>query len=314
MTAAKRIFTRDFFDARRGQGSTIADPIFILGMTRAGSTLVEQILASHPAIEGTMELPNVPNIAKELAEEFEDRAGAIAALQPDQLVELGERYVRETRSYRKTDRPFFIDKMPNNWLFVPLIHMMLPNARIIDARRHPLACCFSNFKQNYARGQTFSYDLGDLGTYYADYVRMMAHIDTVLPGRVHRLFHENMVDDTEAEIRRLLDYLGLPFDEACLRFHDNKRAVRTASAEQVRRPINRDGVDQWRDYEPWLGPAQGRPRAGPHILSGRACFHRLNPPGGMLPGRLPPSPSPRTKKSRGELLPRGPILSIRRSA
>jgi len=175
-------------------------------------------------------------------------------LTPERLVELGEQYVRETRSYRKTDRPFFIDKMPNNWLYVPLIHLMLPNARIIDARRHPLACCFSNFKQNYARGQTFSYDLEDLGTYYANYVRMMAHIDAVLPGKVHRLFHEDMVDNTEGEIRRLLDYLELPFNTSCLRFHENERAVRTASAEQVRRPINREGVDQWRDYEPWLGP------------------------------------------------------------
>jgi len=201
-----------------------------------------------------MELPNVQGIAKGLAAEFEDRVPAIAALGPDRLIELGERYVRETRSYRKTDRPFFIDKMPNNWLYVPLIHLMLPNARIIDARRHPLACCFSNFKQNYARGQTFSYDLGDLGAYYTNYVRMMAHVDDVLPGRVHRLFHEEMVDDTEGEIRRLLDYLGLPFDEKCLRFHENERAVRTASAEQVRRPINREGVDQWRAYEPWLGP------------------------------------------------------------
>ena len=265
VTAAKRTFTRDFFEARSGWGSPVRDPIFILGMTRAGSTLIEQILASHPAIEGTMELPNVLSIAKSLADEFEDRVPAIAALQPDRLVELGERYIRETRSYRKTDRPFFIDKMPNNWLYVPLIHLMLPNARIIDARRHPLACCFSNFKQNYARGQTFSYDLGDLGTYYANYVRMMAHIDDVLPGKIHRLFHENMVDDTEGEIRRLLDYLGLPFDDNCLRFHENARAVRTASAEQVRRPINREGVDQWRDYEPWLG--QLKEALGPVLTS-----------------------------------------------
>ena len=248
------LFTREFLDSRAGQGCEAPDPIFVLGLPRSGSTLIEQILSSHPAIEGTMELPNVLSIAKSLADEFEDRVPAIAALPQERLVELGERYIRETRSYRKSDRPFFIDKMPNNWLYVPLIHLMLPNARIIDARRHPLACCFSNFKQNYARGQTFSYDLQDLGTYYANYVRMMAHVDAVLPGKVHRLFHEDMVDDTESEIRRLLDYLGLPFDENCLRFHENARAVRTASAEQVRRPINREGVDQWRDYEPWLGP------------------------------------------------------------
>jgi hypothetical protein len=251
---SKRLFTRDFFAARENAGSAARDPIFILGMSRAGSTLIEQILASHPQVEGTMELPNVLTLARELAREFEQRPGAVAALDPGRFAELGERYIAETRSFRKTDKPFFVDKMPNNWLNVPLIRLMLPNARIIDARRHPLACCFSNFKQNYALGQTFSYDLEDLGAYYSDYVRMMAHIDEVLPGKVHRVFHERMVEDTEGEIRRLLDYLDLPFDEACLRFHETERAVRTASAEQVRRPINRQGVDLWQSYEEWLGP------------------------------------------------------------
>jgi tetratricopeptide (TPR) repeat protein len=254
VSTSKRLFTREFFAAREGSGSKAPDPIFILGMSRAGSTLIEQILASHPQVEGTMELPNVSAIARDLTREFQDRPAAVAALDPGEFSPLGERYIAETRAFRKTDRPYFVDKMPNNWLSIPLIHLMLPNARIIDARRHPLACCFSNFKQNYAVGQTFSYDLEDLGAYYSDYVRMMAHMDEVLPGKVHRVFHERMVEDTEGEIRRLLDYLGLPFDEACLRFHENQRAVRTASAEQVRRPINRHGVDLWQSYEAWLGP------------------------------------------------------------
>ena len=146
--------------------------------------------------------------------------------------------------------------MPNNFAHVGLIHLMLPNARIIDARRHPLGCCFSGFKQHFARGQNFSYGLDDIGRYYADYVALMAHFDAVLPGRVHRVIYERMVDDTETEVRRLLDYCGLPFEEACLRFYENDRAVRTASSEQVRQPIFRDGVDQWRHYEPWLDPLE----------------------------------------------------------
>ena len=201
-----------------------------------------------------MELRNVMGIARDLAEDFEDQAAAIASLDPAPFAELGERNVRETRIYRKSKRPLFIDKMPNNWIYTPLICLMLPKARIIDARRHPLACCFSNFKQNYARGQTFSYSLPHLGRYYSDYVRMMAHIDEVLPGKVHRVFHEDVVEDIERETRRLLDYLQLPFEEGCLRFYENDRAVRTASAEQVRHPINRKGVDLWREFEPWLGP------------------------------------------------------------
>ena len=254
VAAVIRTFTREFFQSRNGWGSQADDPIFILGMSRAGSTLIEQILSSHSRVEGTMELPNLPNIASDLSGNFEGQVERISALRPEQCIELGDRYIRETRSYRKTDRPYFIDKLPTNWLYVPLIQLILPNARIIDARRHPLACCFSNFKQNYARGQTFSYDLKDLGDYYSAYVRMMAHCDEVLPGKIHRVFHEDMVEDPEREIRRLLDYLQLPYEETCLRFHESKRAVRTASAEQVRRPINREGIDLWREYEAWLGP------------------------------------------------------------
>jgi hypothetical protein len=166
------------------------------------------------------------------------------------------RYLQQTRIQRKTDAPYFIDKLPNNWAHVGLIHLMLPNAKIIDARRHPLACCWSGFKQHFARGQNFTYRLQDIGRYYRDYVELMAHFDRVLPGRVHRVIHEALVDDTEAEVRKVLDYCNIPFEAACLRFYESDRAVRTASSEQVRRPVNREGFDQWRHFEPWLGPLQ----------------------------------------------------------
>jgi len=256
---SKALFTKDFFAARAGTGIAAPDPIFILGLPRAGSTLVEQILASHSLVEGTMELADVPRIARELtgsdgADEQARFFEAVAALSGAQLRQLGERYLDDTRVFRKTGAPFFIDKMPNNCLYVGLIHLILPNATIIDARRHPLGCSFSCFKQHFARGQSFTYGLEDLGRYYRDYVELMAHFDTMLPGRVHRVFYERMVEDTEAEVRRLLARCGLPFEEACLRFYDNERAVRTASSEQVRRPIFREAVDHWRHYEPWLGP------------------------------------------------------------
>ncbi|MGZ6042618.1 MAG: sulfotransferase family protein, partial [Asticcacaulis sp.] len=163
-------------------------------------------------------------------------------------------YLERTRIHRKTDKPLFIDKLPNNWAHVPFIHLILPNATIIDARRHPLSCGFSNFKQHFARGQAFTYDLTDLGRYYADYVRLMRHVDEVLPGRVHRVIYERMVDYTESEIRALLTACGLPFEEACLRFHETERAVRTPSSEQVRRPIFREGTEAWQGFAPWLGP------------------------------------------------------------
>jgi hypothetical protein len=178
----------------------------------------------------------------------------LATKSSTELRQLGEAYLERTRIQRKTDRPFFIDKMPNNFLHVGMIQLILPNAKIIDARRHPLACCFSNFKQLYARGQHFSYGLEDMGRYYRDYVDLMAHFDETLPGRVHRVFYEQMVDDTEVEVRRLLEYCGLPFEPGCLRFFENERPVRTASSEQVRQPIYRGGVDQWRHFEPWLDP------------------------------------------------------------
>ncbi|TMJ15885.1 MAG: tetratricopeptide repeat protein [Alphaproteobacteria bacterium] len=258
---AEVLFTPAFFEARSGQGCAAPDPIFILGMPRAGSTLIEQILASHPEVEGTMELPDIPMLVRKIGGRTKPGdpnlyPEALAGLTPEELRALGEEYLARTRIQRKTDRPFFIDKMPNNWAHVGLIHLILPKAKIVDARRHPLGCCFSNFKQHFARGQGFTYALDDVGHYYADYVRLMAHFDAVLPGRVHRVIYERMVEDPEREVRVLLDALGLPFDEACLRFYENDRAVRTASSEQVRRPINREGIDQWRPFQPWLGPLE----------------------------------------------------------
>ncbi|HEX7113432.1 MAG TPA: sulfotransferase, partial [Mizugakiibacter sp.] len=254
-------YTREFFAARAGSGCPAPDPIFIVGMPRAGSTLLEQILSSHSQVEGTMELPEVTSITRMLREQGGADGDmpyheALAALDADALRALGERYLAHTRIQRKTAAPLFIDKMPNNFMHIGLIHLMLPNAKIIDARRHPLACCFSNFKQHFARGQSFSYSQDDLGRYYRDYVALMAHFDAALPGRVHRVIYERMVEDTEGEVRRLLDYCGLPFEESCLRFFENARPVRTASSEQVRRPIYREGVDHWRHYAPWLAPLE----------------------------------------------------------
>jgi tetratricopeptide (TPR) repeat protein len=245
-----QLFTPDFFAARAAAGYDAPDPIFILGMPRAGSTLVEQILSSHSRVEGTSELPDIPILARRWAD-YPDRLGVVPH---DRLRALGEEYLQRTRIQRRTDRPLFIDKLPNNWAHVPLIHLILPNATIIDARRHPLGCCFSNYKQHFARGQAFSYSLDDMGRYYRDYVRLMAHVDTALPGRVHRVTYENMVDDTEAEVRALLAACGLDFEPACLEFHKTDRAVRTASSEQVRQPIFREGTEAWKAFEPWLDP------------------------------------------------------------
>jgi tetratricopeptide (TPR) repeat protein len=244
-----RAFTAEAFKEREG-GCAAPDPIFIVGMPRAGSTLVEQILSSHSLVEGTTELPDIPALARENGR----YPASTLELSEAQRTALGEQYLKQVAVQRRTNRPLFIDKLPNNWLFVPFIHLILPNAKIIDARRHPLACCFSNFRQHFARGQDFTYDLGDLGRYYADYVRLMAHIDAVLPGRVHRVIYERMVDDTEAEIRALLDYCGLSFEPAVLEFHKTERAVRTASSEQVRRPIYREATEEWKPYEKHLGP------------------------------------------------------------
>jgi tetratricopeptide (TPR) repeat protein len=258
---AKKVFSAEFFAERAGWGCEADDPIFVVGLPRSGSTLVEQILSSHPAVEGTMELPEVISMTRMLRRtsgrgEQHTYYDALAELGPDAVRALGESYLERTRIQRRSDAPRFIDKMPNNFLHTALIHLALPNARIIDTRRHPLACGFSCFKQHFARGQNFTYSLEDLGSYYRDYVDLMAHFDRVLPGRVHRVVYERMVDDTEAEVRALLQHCGLPFDPRCLAFHRNQRPVRTASSEQVRQPIYREGVDHWRHYAPWLGPLE----------------------------------------------------------
>jgi tetratricopeptide (TPR) repeat protein len=259
MRRAKKVLEPGLFVAKAGAGSPAADPIFIVGLPRAGSTLVEQILSSHSQVEGTMELPEVVAITRDLRQrtdspETSTYHGVLANLSADELRALGEQYLERTRIQRHTDAPRFIDKLPNNFAHVGLIHLILPDARIVDVRRHPRACCFSGFKQHFARGQHFTYGLEDIGRYYRDYVELMAHYDAVLPGRVHRVIYERLVDDTEAEVRRLLDYCGLPFEDGCLRFYENTRAVRTASSEQVRRPIYRDGVEHWKNFEPWLEP------------------------------------------------------------
>jgi hypothetical protein len=259
MLRAKALFTPDFFEARAGWGCPSAEPIFIVGLPRSGSTLVEQILASHSAVEGTMELPDITALARRVGRLDSRRDGprypqALADIDPEALASLGETYLRRAAVHRRLGRPCFIDKMPNNFHHIGLIRLILPNARIIDARRGAMATCFSAFKQHFARGQAFSYDLGDLGRYYRDYVEVMQHYDAVMPGRIHRVVYEDLVEDTEAEVRRLLDHCGLLFEPGCLEFHRNARAVRTASSEQVRRPIFREGLDQWKRYAPWLGP------------------------------------------------------------
>lgn len=256
---SQALLTRTFFDERASFGSRYGDPIFIVGLPRAGSTLIEQILASHSAVEGTMELPDLIAMVRGL---IGRSASGARAPYPDLLEELdaeecrafGDQYLARTRIQRKTDAPFFIDKMPNNFAHIGLIQLTLPRAKIIDARRHPLGCGLSCFKQHFARGQHFSYSLDDIGRYYHDYAVLMAHVDRVLPGRVHRVFYETLVTDTEAEVRRLLSYCGLPFEERCLSFFDNQRAVRTASSEQVRKPIYVEGAEHWRHFEEKLAP------------------------------------------------------------
>jgi len=244
-------YTADFFAERQGSGCDARDPIFVLGMPRAGSTLVEQILSSHSSIEGTSELADIPLLARRFSS-----PERLAELTPEQLKALGEEYLKRTQVQRKSGRPLFIDKLPNNWAHVPFIHLILPNATIIDARRHPMSCCFSNFKQHFARGQGFTYSLDDLGRYYSDYVRLMDHVDRVMPGRVHRVIYERMVDATEAEIRALVAACGLDFEDTCLRFHETERAVRTPSSEQVRQPIFRGGTEAWQGFAPWLRPLE----------------------------------------------------------
>jgi tetratricopeptide (TPR) repeat protein len=258
-TAKQReVCTREFFARRSRYGVKNPDPIFIVGLPRAGSTLLEQILASHSQVVGTQELAEVPRIVNELQGREPDMSnprypGVLAELSAEDCLRLGERYLTETRVFR-TNKPFFIDKMPNNFRHIGLIQLMLPNARIIDARREPMACCFSNLKQLFANGQEFTYSIEDIARYYRTYLDLMAHWDEALPGRVLRVWHEDVVDDLEGNVRRMLDFCGLEFEAACVDFHKTERSVRTASSEQVRQPIFREGLDQWKHYEPWLEP------------------------------------------------------------
>ncbi len=252
-----RICTREFFARREGVGAKNPDPIFILGLPRSGSTLIEQILASHSSVEGTQELADIPRIVHEFQGRDPDLMkprypGNLADLKPEEFLRLGERYLSDTRIYR-TGKPYFIDKMPNNFRHIGLIHLMLPNAKIIDARREPMACCFSNLKQLFARGQEFTYSTQDIARYYRTYLELMQHWDEVLSGRVLRILHEDVVDDLGGNVRRILDFCGLEFEPACVEFYKTERSVRTASSEQVRQPIFREGLDQWKHYEPWLG-------------------------------------------------------------
>ena len=257
-TLQKEVCTRDFFAARVGVGCPAPDPIFIVGLPRSGSTLLEQILASHSKVEGTMELSEIATYTVDLEGQNRDATqrrypGVLAELTPENFARLGERYLADTRVYR-TDKPFFIDKMPNNFRHVGLIHLILPNAKIIDARREAMACCFSNFKQLFASGQEFTYSIEDIARYYRTYVELMDHWDVALPGRVLHVQYEAVVEDLEGSVRRILDYCGLDLEPACLEFYKTERSVRTASSEQVRQPIFKEGVDQWRHYEQWLEP------------------------------------------------------------
>ena len=258
LRAQRSVCTSDFFAERHAVGHDAPDPIFVVGLPRAGSTLLEQILSSHSLVDGTLELPNVLSLSQRLRREGQ-RSGADAypkildTLDAGDFAEFGRAYIEDTRIHRQA-APFFIDKMPNNFRHIGLIHLMLPNAKIIDARRDPMACCFSGFKQLFAEGQEFTYSLDDAGRYYRDYVELMAHWDDVLPGKVLRVQYENVVADLETEVRRILDYCGLEFEPACMEFYRTDRSVRTPSSEQVRQPIFTSGLDYWKNYEPWLTP------------------------------------------------------------
>ena len=260
------VCTAQFFAARVGVGVSDPDPILVVGLPRSGSTLIEQILASHSQVEGTQELPDIQRIVLEMRAKqsgpgdprlrtVKDNSypDVLAELAPEDFRRLGERYMTDTRAYRG-HKPFFIDKMPNNFRHIGLIHLMMPNAKIIDVRREPMACCFSNLKQLFAGGQEFTYSIGDIARYYRTYLELMRHWDAVLPGRVLRVWYEDVVEDLEGNVRRILEFCSLEFEPACVDFYKTERSVRTASSEQVRQPIFRDGLFQWRNYEPWLGP------------------------------------------------------------
>ena len=257
LSAQKRACSKELFSGREQKGCQAPDPIFIVGLPRAGSTLLEQILSSHSQVDGTLELPNILSLASRLRRQ--GRASGtpypdnLASISPEQLVEFGEQFIEDTRIHRQ-GALLFIDKMPNNFRHIGLIKLILPNAKVIDARRAPMACCFSAYKQLFADGQLFSYSLGDIGSYYRDYVDLMRHWDEVLPGFVLRVQHEDVVRDLEGQVRRMLDFCGLDFEESCLNYHKTERNVRTPSSEQVRQPIFDTALEQWRHFEPWLDP------------------------------------------------------------
>jgi len=256
LLSQRSFFNKDNIQHLGSDGYPDAAPIFIVGLPRAGSTLLEQILSSHSQVDGTLELPNMLSIAEKLRRKGRSKVGAdypelIATLTAEERYALGKQYIDETQIHRG-DAPFFIDKMPNNFRHVGLIKTILPNAKIIDARRFPVACCFSGFKQFFAEGQEFTYGLSDIAQYYNDYVTLMDHWDAVVPNDVLRVRYEDVTEDIEAQVTRILDYCGLPFESACLDFHKTERAVRTASSEQVRQPLYKSGVDHWQKYEEHL--------------------------------------------------------------
>jgi hypothetical protein len=272
--ACEAFFTPSFFHERAGWGCAARDPIFIVGLPRSGSTLLEQILSSHSAIEGLGELPDLDNtlvhpltaFREEIQlDEFAngyavDKSALVTAYTKlfdrfgaDRFRSMGEHYLQMTGVRRNSERPFFTDKALRNFFYVGMIHLMLPHARIVDARRHPLDCGWSCFKSQFP-GNNFALRLSDIGEDYANYVRFMAHFDRVLPGRIHRVIHEQLLAEPENELRHLFNYLDLPFEEQCLRFYENKRPVFTQSSEQVRQPLSKAGMGQWLPYEPWLGP------------------------------------------------------------
>jgi predicted Zn-dependent protease len=274
----KAVCTPAFFARRAGFGDQRPDPIFVLGLPRSGSTLIEQILASHSQVEGTQELSDVQAIVLELQGRDHDLdnpryPGVLTSLPAEDFARLGARYLADTAVHR-TGAPFFIDKMPNNFRHIGLIHLILPNATVIDARRDPMSCCFSILKQLFAQGQEFAYSVDDVARYYRTYLDLMAHWDEALPGKVLRVQHEDVVEDLEGQVRRILDHCGLPFEAACVEFHRTRRSVRTPSSEQVRQPIFRDGLDAWRPYEPWLGPLRE--------ALGDAVERYRDPPGGPI--------------------------------
>ena len=258
LQAQRNVCTAKLFADHPGAGHDAPDPIFIVGLPRAGSTLLEQILSSHSQIDGTLELPNILSLSQRLRRRGRQSAEngypeILNELSDQELDEFGQEYIRDTRVHRQ-EAPYFIDKMPNNFRHIGLINLILPNAKVIDARRNPMACCFSGYKQLFAEGQEFTYDLKDIGQYYVDYTELMDHWDQVLPSKVLHVQYEEVVANLESQVRRILDYCDLPFEAACLNYHETERSVRTPSSEQVRQPIYRSGLEQWRNFVPYLGP------------------------------------------------------------